>query len=232
MPGVERDAPVTDRHAEDDRLKETFQALGETSQRELSQAELDLVWRAVSGELPAEERRDLVDRMARDAALAEAWRSAQELSRAAAAEARSEGRVPRWGASWTSRASWLAAAAVLIAGIGIAIVYQRSGLRDETFRDPGHYVIESLVQPDVTLPRDAFRLRWTPGPPDTRYQVTVTTEDLMVLASVPSLTLPELTLEGRLLSNVAPGARVLWQVTAALPGGESVSSQTFVVRVQ
>lgn len=235
MPGVERDAPVTDRHAEDDRLKETFQALGETSPRELSPEELDRVWRAVSGELPAEERRDLVDRMAGDAALAEAWRSAQELSRAAAAGARSEGRVPLWRTSrtWrTSRVSWLAAAAVLIIGIGVGIVYQRSGLRDETFRDPGHYVVESLVQPDVTLPREAFRLRWTPGPPDTRYQVTVTTEDLRVLATVQGLTAPELTLDGRRLSDVAPGARVLWQVMAALPGGESVASQTFVARVQ
>ena len=229
MPGVERDAPVTDRHVEDGRLKETFQALGEAPHRELSPEEIERVWRAVSGQLPAEERRDLVDRMAGDAALAEAWRSAQELSRAAAARATSEGRVPRSG-MW--RASWLAAAAVLIAGIGIAIVYQRSSLRDETFRDPGHYVIESLVQPAVTLPRDAFRLRWTPGPPDTRYQVTVTTEDLRVLATVPGLTLPELTLESRRLSDVAPGGRGLWQVTAALPGGESVASQTFVVRVQ
>ncbi len=229
MPGVERDAPVTDRPADDGRLKETFQALGETSQRELSPEEIDRVWRAVSGELPAEERRDLVDRMAGDPALAEAWRSAQELSRAAAAGAAREERVPR-RAVW--RASWLAAAAVLIAGIGIAIVYQRSSLRDDTFRDPGHYVVESLVQPDVTLPRDAFRLRWTPGPPDTRYQVTVTTEDLRVLATIQGLTAPELTLDGRRLSDVAPGARVLWQVMAALPGGESVASQTFVARVQ
>lgn len=229
MPGVERDAPVTDRPADDGRLKETFQALGETSQRELSPEEIDRVWRAVSGELPAEARRDLVDRMAGDPALAEAWRSAQELSRAAAAGAAREERVP-WRAAW--RASWLAAAAVLIAGIGIAIVYQRSSLRDDTFRDPGHYVVESLVQPDVTLPRDAFRLRWTPGPPDTRYQVTVTTEDLRVLATIQGLTAPELTLDGRRLSDVAPGARVLWQVMAALPGGESVASRTFVARVQ
>jgi hypothetical protein len=229
MPGVERDAPVTDRPADDGSLKETFQALGETSQRELSPEELDRVWRAVSGELPAEERRDLVDRMAGDPALAEAWRSARELSRAAAAGAVREERVPR-RAAW--RASWLAAAAVLIAGIGIAIVYQRSSLRDDTFRDPGHYVVESLVRPDVTLPRDAFRLRWTPGPPDTRYQVTVTTDDLRVLATIQGLTMPELTLDGRRLSDVAPGARVLWQVMAALPGGESVASQTFVARVQ
>ena len=44
--------------------------------------------------------------------------------------------------------------------------------------------------------------------------------------------MPELTLDGRRLSDVAPGARVLWQVMATLPGGESVASQTFVVRVQ
>jgi hypothetical protein len=230
MPGVEGNASVTDRQAEDDRLKDTFQALGETSQRELSQDEIDRVWRAVSGQLPAEERRDLVDRMAGDAALAEAWRSAQELSRAAAAGVGSGGRRSGWQ---VTRASWLAAAAVLIAVIGAGIVYQRSGVpRDETFRDPGHYVIESLVQPTVELPRNAFRLRWTPGPPDTRYQVTVTTENLQVLARVPALTVPEVTLDDRLLSSVAPGGLVLWQVTAALPGGESVSSQTFVARVQ
>ena len=231
MPRVEGDAPVTDGHAADDRLREAFQALGEASRKELSPEDVDRVWQAVSGALPAAERRDLVERMAADPALAEAWRGAQELWRTAGQEVRLETRAPQlWRTSW--KPTWLAAAAVLIIGVAAGIVYQRSAPRDDTFRDTGGYVIESLVQPETTLSRDAFRLRWTAGPQDSRYQVTVTTEDLRVLTTVPDLAVPELTLEGGLLSGVAPGARVLWQVTATLPGGENVASRTFVVRVQ
>jgi hypothetical protein len=224
MPRVEGDAPVTDRPAADDRLRDAFQALGETSQVEVSPEDVDRVWRAVAGSLPAEERRELVDRMATEPGLAEAWRSAQELWRSAAET------PPATPAIWTR--SWLAAAAVLIIGVAIAVVFQRSPSRDDTFRQSGNYVIESLVQPETTLSRDAFRLRWTPGPQDARYQVTVTTEDLRVLTTASDLTLPELTLESGLLSDVAPGARVLWQVSATLPGGERAASQTFVVRVR
>ncbi len=194
---------VTDRHAEDGRLKETFQALGETSQRELSPEEIDWVWRAS----PASFRRKNAGTSGPNGGRPGSRRG---VAKRAGALAR---RGCRGGTRRTSPpesgvvGSWLAAAAVLIAGIGIAIVYQRSSLRDDTFRDPGHYVVESLVQPDVTLPRDAFRLRWTPGPPDTRYQVTVTTEEMWVLATIQGLAAPELTLDGRRsrMSRRAPG---------------------------
>ncbi len=53
-----------------------------------------------------------------------------------------------------------------------------------------------------------------------------------MLTTAVDLTAPELTLPRDLLSDVAPNARVLWQVVVALPGGETVSSQTFVVRAQ
>ena len=216
---------MTDRHAADERLREAFQALGDASQQALSPDEVDRVWQAVSGTLPAAERRDLVERMAADPALAATWRVAQELQRASA---------PGASAARTSR-SWvlagLAAAAVLLIGVTIS-VYQRRAPDENTFRSGGTYAVASLVQPDATLPRDRFRLRWTPGPQGSRYQVTVTTEDLRVLTTVQALTMAELTVEGGLLADVAPGGRVLWQVVATLPGGESVSSQTFVVRVQ
>ena len=65
---------MSDRQSNDDTLKAAFQALGETSHGEISAADLDLIWRAVSGELPATERRELVDRTATDPALAEAAR--------------------------------------------------------------------------------------------------------------------------------------------------------------
>jgi hypothetical protein len=218
---------VTDRHA-DEKLREAFQALGETSREAPSAEELERVWRAVTGDLPAPERRELVDRMATDAGLAETWRAAQEVWRAAPRDTPSEKPSARFRLP-----SWLAAAAVLFVGIAASLVFQLWPTSNDTFRDPDHYVIEPLVAADATLPRDAFRLRWTPGPPDSRYQVQVTTEDLQVLTTVQNLTVPELALEPDLLSSVPPGGRVLWQVEVTLPGREgTVSSRTFIVRVQ
>ena len=60
----------------------------------------------------------------------------------------------------------------------------------------------------------------------------MTTDDLRVLTTAAELTAPELTVPPERLSELASGARVLWQVVVALPGGETVSSETFVVRVQ
>ncbi len=217
---------MSDRQSNDDTLKAAFQALGETSHGEISAADLDLIWRAVSGELPATERRELVDRTATDPALAEAWRVARELRQAAGHTTPAAVHTP---SVW--RRSWLAAAAVLLIGAAVAIVFRMSPSRDETFRDADHYVVEPLVQADATLPRNAFRLRWRPGPPESRYRVRVTTEDLQVLTAVSDLTVPELVVDPALLSSVAPGSRVLWQVDVTLPAGESISSQTFSVRV-
>ena len=93
--------------------------------------------------------------------------------------------------------------------------------------------MESLIGDDVTLPRNEFRLRWTPGPPDTRYQVRVTTEDLQVLtvaADLPSA--EDYVVPAESLATLASGNRVLWQVDARLPGGERMSSATFTTRIR
>jgi len=227
MPDDERAAIVSDRQTADDTLRAAFQSLAESARGDVSAADLDLVWRAVSGELPAAERGELVDRTATDPALAEAWRAARELQHAAApATAAAPDR-------FVPRRSWLAAAALLLIGVATAVVFQLPPFsREETFRDADHYVVEPLLQGDATLPRNAFRLRWRPGPPESRYRVRVTTEDLRILAAESDLTVPELVVDAAQLASVAPGSRVLWQVDVTLPGGESVSSQTFSVRVQ
>ena len=43
---------------------------------------------------------------------------------------------------------------------------------------------------------------------------------------------PNLQVNSELLSTVAAGSRVFWQVDVMLPEGRTVSSQTFVVQVQ
>lgn len=213
----------------DEKLKEAFQALGSSPAAGCSDEELDRIWRAVAGELPAEERRELVERMAVDPACAEAWRVAQELWRAANGEADTTG-VETRGRSW--HPSWLAAAAVLVLAVGAVVLMRVNAPPADEFRDPAGYAVESLVAPDASLPRGAFRLRWAAAPAGARYDVRMTTEDLRVLATARGLTTPELVVDPDRLSGVASGTRVLWQVDVTLPGGERVTSPTFTARVE
>lgn len=220
---------MTDRPA-DQALRDAFQALGDASRDDLTPDDLDRIWRAVSGELPVDERHALIDRMAADPSLAEAWRVAQELRSASSGQSAASAPAANF---WTH--PWIAAvAAVLVMGVGIGIVYQRfpGSSGGDTFRNAARYAVEARVASDAPLPRTAFRLSWTPGPPDSRYQVRVTTEDLRVLATLADLTTAEVVIDPSAFAGVSPGARVLWQVDATLPGGETVSSQTFIVRVQ
>jgi hypothetical protein len=238
VPDGEGDAAVTDRHASDERLRAAFQSLGDTAREQPSAEDLEKVWRAASGDLPADERRELVDRMSTDPSLAESWRVAHELQHGAshgvrlqpdsAARHAQEPREARW---WIK--PWVAAAALVILAIGVGIVVQRSRpAGDDTLRDAGRTQIESLVPYDTSLPREAFRLRWTPGPAGSRYDVRVTTEDLQLLTTATDLMQPELVVNVDALATLASRTRVFWQVDVKGPGGGTISSPTFVVRVQ
>ena len=173
---------------------------------------------------PAVERRTLVERVATDPAFAEAWRVAHELRRDVPIAAVQE-RQP-----WRP-APWLAAAVVVLAA-ALFFVDRRDRSGDTAFRDGGRYAIESLVPADAALPRSAFRLRWSPGPQDSRYQVRVTTEDLRLLVTAGDLTRPELVIDPAQLVDVPRGSRVLWHVEVTLPNGERIVSPTFATRVE
>jgi hypothetical protein len=122
-------------------------------------------------------------------------------------------------------------AAALLLGVSIGVVSWVNLQPADELRDPGSYQVNSLVPAETVMPRETFRLRWTPGPQGSRYDVRVTTEDLRELATAQDLTEPELVVERDRLAGLLPGARVLWQVDVRLPTGERVSSQTFVARV-
>jgi hypothetical protein len=218
---------VTAPHDADAALKDAFQAVAAQSSQECPAADLEKVWEAVTGTLAIEERRDLIDRMATDPALAQAWRVAQELEKARQNDVML---APRRTAGWLP-ASLMGLAAALVVAVGAATIYFNRTPAD-TFRAGGGYAVESLIASDAALPRDAFVLRWKGGPDGSRYAVRVTTEDLTVLTTAAELTAPELTVPRDALAPLASGARVLWQVVLSVPGGETVSSQTFVARVQ
>jgi hypothetical protein len=189
------------------------------------------IWLAVSGALPAEERRELVERTITDPACAEAWRIANELWQASQSSAAGDGPVAsRPAARWAPR--WMAAAAVLVLGTAIGVITLLNRSPGDEFRASPGVSVESLLPAEVALPRNAFTLRWTRGPAGSRYQVRVTTEDLRVLATAADLMTAEFTVEPAVLAELPGGAGVLWQIETSLPNGDRVTSPTFVTRVE
>jgi hypothetical protein len=189
----------------------------------------DRIWLAVSGELPPEDRRELVDRMASNPASAEAWRVAHELWQASRAHTDvviAPDRMMRWPSNW------LLAAATFAIATTIAVASLFNTPPADEFRASSGYIVSSLVQAETPLPRDAFRLRWTPGPEGSRYRVRVTTEDLQVLATAAELTVAELVVQPAALARLSDGGSVFWQVDVMLPSGERITSPTFVARVR
>jgi hypothetical protein len=130
---------------------------------------------------------------------------------------------------------WLrygAAAAVVVLAVGLVV--QRWPQRDVTapaFRATSVHAIRSLLPDGGALPRAAFRLRWTPGPPGTGYAIRVTDETLSPIADAAGLDAPEFQVPEAALGRLAPGASVLWQVQAVFPDGTHVSSDTFLEHV-
>jgi hypothetical protein len=99
---------------------------------------------------------------------------------------------------------------------------------DAPFRGGDAPVIRSLSDDGEALPREDFRLRWSPGPEGSRYDVRVTTESLEVVADAQRLAEPSFLVPESALVKLPAGGRVLWRVEALLPGGERVASPTFV----
>lgn len=223
---------MTDPHASDERLAGAFRALSDTSETgDLPDDLRERIWLAVSGALPPEERREIVERTVTDPACAEAWRAANELWLASQSSAGRGTALPsRTATRWAPR--WLAAAAVLVLGAAVAVVSLLDRERGDEFRASSELAVESLLPADMPLPRDAFRLRWTPGTAGSRYEVRVTTDDLQVLATGADLTTPEFAVERALLEELPAGARVLWQVDVTLPDGGRITSPTFAATVE
>jgi hypothetical protein len=219
---------VNDHRRSDDVLRQAFQSLPVSPVRECAPDDTDRVWRALTGELPAAERRRLVARLASDPALAEVWRIAEQVQRTAPASVRAPSPSPgsnRWAISW------IAAAAMLTLAVATSLILRRDGSNEPAWRDSIPVRVESLVSAGAELPRDAFRLRWSAGGAGARYDVRVTTEDLTPVATATDLGEPEVTVDPARLSGVPGGSRILWQVETLLPGGERIVSPTFVVRI-
>ncbi|MCP3064229.1 hypothetical protein LXT21_36195 [Myxococcus sp. K38C18041901] len=205
----------------------------------------DLIWRAVSGELPAEERRAVVERVAADPAWAAAWRLAHELNRASrqsssderedlrGSRARGSGGASRderrFRFAW-SRPLWGAVATAALVLVVVAVkLPEDSDAPNLRGQDTAGLV--SRVPEDAALRRNDCVLRWSGGAEGTRWSVRLSTEDLRWVHRADSLEKSEYRVPEAVLAPLEAGTKLLWQVEARLPDGQVLRSATFVNRV-
>jgi putative zinc finger protein len=192
----------------------------------------ETIWAAAQGELPPAEAREVVDHTAGCPACAEDWRLALALVEGAPAVERAPAPVspvltfpPR--RRFYAPIAALAAAACLLIAVG---VQQRMHGPQPTYREEDRENLRSLVA-DVSLPRDHFRLCWTPKK-DATYDLLVSTEQLRQVTRKRGLTSHCYTVSPAALAGLPPGARLVWQVDATWPDGRSLSSDTFMATLE
>ncbi len=186
----------------------------------------DRLWAAVAGELTPEERQQLVEQTAGSPELAEDWRLVEHVYR----ESGEAGEVVPMRAPAARRYGWLAAAAAVVAAVGLWQVPRWLEPDPPVFREPPKEAIRSLIPEDESLPRERCVLRWS-GPEGAVYDLSVTTEELEPVASVRGLDLAEYQVPAEDLRQLPAGSRLLWRVEAAAPGGRR-SSATFFLRLK
>lgn len=215
----------------------------------------DTLWRAVAGELRAEQARDLVDHTARCPVCAEAWRLAVELQRdlereapgataagkAAGPEADvvtlrpAQGEDPEEEGFWRP---WLQTAALIALLAGAAVLLPKGLLEDRPFLAPSvergaEAGLRALVPQDRPLAREGLVLRWSEPEPGLAYDVDLlwpTEGGTAEVLSVRGLEEPALPLPPRRLEALPTGSVLLWEVTARRDG-EEVARSTFTLRL-
>lgn len=212
---------MSERSEKDETLRAAFQRLGDEAP--VDGVDTELVWRAVSGELPPGECLEVVERVARDPSWALAWRVAHEL-RSALPESPSR---PVLRLVW-SRYGALAAALIAATAVGL---WLQPPAPTPGYREEAAARIESLVPEQQTLPRQHCVLRWT-GPPGATYELRATSEDLLRVHTAAGLTEKEYRVPGEFLSAFPPGAKLLWRVEGRLPDGTILAGPTFFAKLE
>jgi hypothetical protein len=217
MPAGERIPPVSD---ENTRLRDAFAGLGETAAPRPDCPAPDRLWAVAAGEAPVEERHEIIAHMADCASCASAFRLARGLS-----EEQNGGAVVR--GPWARWAPMVGAiAAVLVLAVLIPSLRKPSPYRGGQDQE-----IRSLMD-EAALPRDRAELRWSPGPPGTRYEVRVLTRHGAEVAVEPDLEAPHYRIPPPALAGVPAGTVLYWQVKALYPDGKSSASKTFEARLR
>lgn len=223
MSARERASTVSDSEPTDvARLRAALVSLGDEGS---GAVDAERIFDALHGNLTAEERQAIVDQLLANPEAAEAWRLAQELTPPASESALSPPRQGTWRL-WSA-----AAAAVLVLGLAWQFANPWRGTEAPVYRSTEQRVIASSLPAGQPLPRSSAILRWT-AIDGARYRITVLTPALEVLAEANDLNTAEYAVSADALARIPPGAPLLWQVEARIPGEGSIVSPTFSVRVE
>ena len=184
------------------------------------------IWDAVLGKLPVGRTRALLDHTVSCGECAQLWRIARDAQASDELRPAVVEHIPPWRAwlGWGGLVGLSAAAAV-------AFLILRPA---EPSVERGRATTGALSarMPSTELPRDGFRLQWTPAGDGARYRVLVTTTDLTVVDTGNALTTPEYQVPAPRLAPFAAGTKLLWRVEAQLPDGKTVSSPATAVTVR
>ncbi len=192
----------------------------------------ETLWRSAAGELDPIAEEEIVLHLSRCPQCTSTWRLAREMIREEQSRAGSQVMAGSFGRKGAASRRWaLAAAAAVVLGVGLGagLFFDRGPSSPPIYREQGdEHAIAPLPETKV-VPRTACRFRWTPFPEGTRYDLTVTDERLDVLLSVKDLEEPEYLLPPNALPETI--SAVYWRVTAHLPDGAVISSETLRTRL-
>ncbi len=187
------------------------------------------LWDSAAGTLDPEADEAVLLHLARCGACAASWRLAHEMISPGVAENTpvvplgAHRRHPPW-----RRPALLAAAAVVAAGLGLTtalLVHRGQPAFEPVYREQAAATTLQADPETLQLSRTNCLLRWTPGPEGTRYDLTVTDDDLSLLYTRKGLVNSQVLVPPE---AIPPGtAAILWRITAHLPTGGVISSPTF-----
>lgn len=174
----------------------------------------------------ADEFNRILDHTVTCAACATAWRIARQLRDEETASAAPVRRspVPAWA---------LAAAAVLVIGIGVIWVPQLVGpSRSPVYRSNDVPAIQNEIEDGSVLHRNRALLRWSCNLEDAVYSIRVSDLDLKTLASADHLEETEFLVPREALIDLASGDVVLWRIEAFNPDGSRAASPVYSIRLE
>jgi hypothetical protein len=231
MPAGKGISPVNERESSSLRLREAFAGLGERAAPGPECPEPDRLWAAATAESPVEERHEIIAHTASCASCAAAFRLARGLSEDAAGHAGQV--VPHSRFTQRPWLRWAAPLAAVAAALILAVLVpgmwrsEPSPYRGGEFRE-----ILSEIPETAALPRGEADLRWSAGPPGSRYEVRVLTPEGREIAVESDLTAPQYRIPPSALQGIEAGSLLYWQVKTFPPDETSVVSKTFSVRLE
>jgi len=213
-----------------DRLRKAFSGQ-EWTARDGECPNTEKLWASAMGELDPAGEEAVILHLARCAPCASSWRLAREMIAPIEDAPASHETVVRRGRAWWRGPGALAAAAALLIGMGLGTLLFRRGEHASrpVYREQAQTTRIVALPATRAVSRAACRLQWKGGPEGSRYDLTVTGENLESICIVKALTAPEYTVPA---DHIPPATHeILWRVTAHLPAGEILRSGTFRSRL-